>query len=360
MWGGQMIWLKQMPKLTKAAPINRLLIIGLGSIGRRHLAFARKLLPEATIAVLRHKTGSDIPEYADYIFYTMAEALAFAPQVAVIANPATFHISSAMPLADAGIHTLIEKPISTTTDGVVELLNSFNRTNTVLTIGYNLRFLSSLQKFKSMLDEKKIGEIWSVHSEIGQYLPNWRPDSDYRQSVSARYALGGGVLLELSHELDYLRWIFGEVKWVQAVLARQSDLEVDVEDSAYLTLGFAARNSARSLIATANLDFIRQDTTRSCTAVGKLGSLRWNGIEGTVEFWAPDQQGWQEVYKHQSTRDESYVAQWQHFIDCVERETKPLITGTDGLKVLQIVEAVRLAAKTGNQTQVVNVNAPGD
>ena len=103
------------------------------------------------------------------------------------------------------------------------------KAKTVLAIGYNLRFLSSLQKFKSILDDKIIGDVWSVRSEVGQFLPSWRPNSDYRKGVSAQYALGGGVLLELSHDIDYLRWIFGEVAWVQAVLAQQSDLEIDVE-----------------------------------------------------------------------------------------------------------------------------------
>ena len=80
--------------------------------------------------------------------------------------------------------------------------------------------------------------IRRLRCEIGQYLPLWRPGSDYRLGVSANRALGGGVLLELSHELDYLRWIFGDVDWVQASLERQSALEIDVEDTAHLLLSF--------------------------------------------------------------------------------------------------------------------------
>jgi predicted dehydrogenase len=336
--------------------INRILIVGLGSIGKRHLRLARKLLPQSEIAVLRHKVDLTIPEGANHIFSTMAEALAFAPQLAVIANPASFHLSAAMPLAEAGVHLLIEKPLSATTEGVKDLLEASKKTNAILAIGYNLRFLQSLQKFKSMLDDQVIGDVWSVRSEIGQYLPSWRPDSDYRQGVSAQHALGGGALLELSHELDYLRWIFGEVDWVQAVLTQQSDLEIDVEDTAHLILGFVAHGTEKPLVATVNLDFTRQDTMRLCTAIGKLGSLRWNGIAGTVELWALGTQGWQEAYKHQATRDESYITEWQNFIACIKQGTQPLITGADGLKVLQIIEASRLAAKTKRQVKVGSVN----
>jgi predicted dehydrogenase len=335
--------------------IERILIVGLGSIGKRHLRFARELLPHAKIAVLRHKVESVIAEYADHSFSTMDEALAFAPQIAVIANPATFHLSVAMPLAQAGVHLLIEKPLSASTEGVTALLDACHKTNALLATGYNLRFLPSLQEFKSILDKNVIGTIWSVRSEIGQYLPSWRPGTDYRLGVSAQHELGGGVLLELSHELDYLRWIFGEVNWVQASLTKQSDLEINVEDTAHLIMGFSAKKDGNLLIATVNMDFIRQDTTRICTAIGKQGSLRWNGIAGTVEFLSSGSQDWQEVYRHQATRDESYFAEWKNFVLCVEQQTEPYVSGEDGLKVLHMIEAVRQAATTGSRVHVVSV-----
>jgi predicted dehydrogenase len=286
----------------------------------------------------------------------MDEALDFLPQLAVIANPAKFHLLSAIPLAKAGVNLLIEKPLSSSIKGAAELLDACQKTNVVLAIGYNLRFLLSLQKFKSILEDKMIGDVWSVRCEIGQFLPFWRPYSDYRQGVSAQHALGGGVLLELSHEIDYLLWIFGEVEWVQAVLAQQSNLEIDVEDSAHLIMGFVQKGGQKPIIATVNLDFIRQDTSRSCTAIGKLGSLRWNGIQGTVEFWALGDSGWKEIYKHQETRDQSYLAEWSNVINSIEQGDPPMIAGEDGLKVLQIIEAARLADKTKSQVKVGSEN----
>ena len=336
--------------------ISRILIVGLGSIGKRHLRIARELFPQKKIAVLRHKEDSFTPEFADFSFFTIADALEFAPQIAVIANPATFHLSVALELAKIGTHLLVEKPLSTTTEGVAELLLVCRRKKTVLATGYNLRFLPSLQQFKAMLDDSVIGNVWSVRSEIGQYLPSWRPDSDYRKGVSAQYVLGGGALLELSHEIDYLCWIFGEVDWVQAVLAQQSDFEIDVEDSAHLILGFVAKGQGKPIISTVNLDFIRQDTTRLCTAIGKLGSLRWSGIDGTVELWTSVAQGWQKVFQHQAARDESYLAEWKSFLSAIEQRVSPTITGEDGLKVLYVIEAARLANKTKNQVHVGDVN----
>lgn len=332
--------------------IKRILIVGLGSIGKRHLRLAREFLPQAEIGVLRHKVDLTIPEGADHVFSTMVAALSFKPNLAVVANPAIMHLSTAMQLAEAGIHLLIEKPLSVTSEGVTDLIETCKKTNAVLAIGYNLRFLQSLKKFKTMLDDQVIGSVWSVRCEVGQYLPSWRPNSDYRQGVSAQDALGGGVLLELSHEIDYLCWIFGKMDWVQAVLTQQSDLEINVEDIAHLVIGFEANGLEKALVASVNLDFIRRDTTRQCTAIGKLGSLRWNGIAGTVELWSIEIQAWQEIFRHQAAPDEAYAAEWKSLIACIEQGSQPLITGTDGLEVLRVIDASRLSAKAKRQVEI--------
>jgi predicted dehydrogenase len=209
--------------------------------------------------------------------------------------------------------------------------------------------LPSLQRYRDLLGEGVVGKVLSVRCEIGQYLPSWRLDSDYRQGVSARHELGGGVLLELSHELDYLRWIFGEVDWLKASLSRQSSLEIDVEDTAHLTLGFESALDGYQLIGAVNLDFVRHDTTRLCTAIGEKGSLRWNGLTGEVLFYGVGRKEWELMFSHQHHRDDSYMAEWKNFIECVNTHKIPLITGEDGLKVLQIIEAARHSAKSGGQ-----------
>ena len=335
--------------------INRILIVGLGSIGTRHLRIARELHPDADIRVLRQQECVSIPEYADGCFATIEQAVAFLPQIAVIANPAPFHISVAQQLAEAGVHLLIEKPLSSSVDGVRQLIEACHRQGTALLTGYNLRFLPSLQRFRNFLLDNVIGKVLSVRCEIGQYLPSWRPEIDYRQSVSARRELGGGVLLELSHEFDYLRWIFGEVEWVNATLSRQSILEIDVEDTASLILGFEPADDGFKLIGTVNLDFIRHDTTRSCTAIGENGTLRWNGITGAVELYEAGANEWRELFNHAHQRDESYLAEWQNFIDCVKEHKMPMVTGEDGLKVLQIIEAARNSAVSGVQVSLSTI-----
>ena len=330
--------------------IDRVLIVGLGSIGKRHLRLARGLMPYADIRVLRHQNKNEVPEYSNGSFTNLDEAVAFKPQIAVIASPASFHVATSQSLADDGVHLLIEKPLSNSLSGVARLLETCRDKNLVLLTGYNLRFLPSLQRYRDLLDEHIIGNIHSVRCEIGQYLPTWRPDTDYRTSVSASSEMGGGVLLELSHELDYLRWIFGEVEWVKATLRQQTELEIDVEDSAHLTLGFKPESKNRQLIAQVNLDFIRHDTTRICTAIGEKGTLRWNGLNGDVSFYSAGSNEWIDLYSHLHHRDESYLAEWKNFMECVVQHKKPLVTGEDGLKVLEIIEAARSSDVAGGQS----------
>ena len=335
--------------------INRVLIVGFGSIGKRHLRIARTLIPNADIRVLRHKPTSYVIDYSNGSFNRVEEAIAFAPQLAVIANPAPFHIPVAQALAEIGVHLLVEKPLSASLIGVTDLIETCIQKNTALLTGYNLRFMPSLRYFRDSLATNLIGSVLSVRAEIGQDLPSWRPDSDYRNCVSAKKELGGGALLELSHEIDYLRWIFGEIEWVTAELTRQSQLEIDVEDSANLILGFTPTSDSHQLIGTVNMDFIRHDKTRLCTAIGDRGSLRWNGLRGEVSVYEPELGEWRTLFSHHQKRDDTYLSEWQNFLACANGSERPVITGEDGMTVLEIIEAARISAAQHRKVPVISV-----
>ena len=335
--------------------IDRILIVGLGSIGQRHLHLARELFPKADIRVLRHRPPNDLLGDCNGFLYELDEAILFAPQIAVIANPAPFHLSIAQIMAEQGTHLLVEKPLSSSLEGVTHLMDICRQKKVVLALGYNLRFLESLKELKKLLIEKIIGQALSVRCEIGQYLPLWRPESDYRKSVSAQRDLGGGVLLELSHELDYLRWIFGDVSWVNATLSQQSSLEIDVEDSAFLTLGFHPSAEGHQLIGALNLDFIRRDTTRICVVIGEKGTLRWDGVTGKIFLYKAQGDCWEEIFSGQQDRNESYKSEWENFISAIEKNYPPLVEAYDGMKVLEIIEAARMSSASCSRVYIKDV-----
>ncbi len=320
----------------------RILIAGFGSIGKRHARLIRAMLPEVELAVLRHQqTTEPLAAGMDHCFTSLEQALAFQPQAAVIANPSSHHLPVALALAEAGVHLLIEKPIASSAEGVRDLIDICRKQQLVLMTAYNLRFMPSLLRFRELLQSKVVGAILNVRAEVGQYLPEWRPGTDYRTSVSARAELGGGVLLELSHELDYLRWLFGEVQWVSAVLRTQSKLEINVEDMAGLTLGLKGNDGSKELIASLNLDCFRRDTTRTCTVIGDAGTMRWNAISGQVELFRSRETGWENLYSQGPMADESYKAQWQHFMQCMAGKAVPAVSGEDAPATLLVIEAAR-------------------
>ena len=349
-------------KSVKSESICRILVVGKGSMGLRHINLSRRFFPNDEIKTLNDRGLSSHMELTDGYFETIEQSQKFAPQIAIIANPATFHYQVAKKLAESGTHLLIEKPISTSTEHLIELISICKEKNLILMTGYNLRFSPSLMYFNELIKKKTVGQILSVRCEVGQYLPDWRPNKDYRKTVSANFHLGGGVLLELSHEIDYLRWIFGEIDWVRATLSKQSSLEIDVEDSAHLIFGFKPNYDGHQIIANLNLDFIRHDRTRACTAIGETGTLRWNGVTNTVDVYDQKTRNWAEVYNMKIDNDETFVSEWKNFIDSVNSRRDPFVTGVDGLRVLEVVEAARESAPTGNQMNItrstISIAAP--
>ena len=332
---------------------SRILIVGLGSIGKRHKELVHQLFPNAAVEVLRLREKTIPVDSGSEFLTTIQDAKEFSPEIAVLCTPSTTHISLALDLAKGEAHLLIEKPISQSSKGVLELIEECAKKGIALMVGYNLRYLKSLQEFRRHVSEGLIGKPLSVRCEVGQHLPNWRPNEDYRKSVSARSELGGGVMLELSHEIDYLRWIFGEVDWVRATLLRQSELEIDVEDTVHLTIGFEKSIYGKQLIANLNMDFIRHDATRSCTVIGDRGSLRWDGILGEVSVIQAGEQIWKTLFVNDNGIEETYILEWQEFIEAIKEKRSPAVTGEDGLRVVEIIEAARLSSKSGIQTAVI-------
>lgn len=334
--------------------INKVLVVGYGSIGKRHLKVLRMLLPEADIRVLTRVEFDYLEQGASGYFTDMQKAIDFAPDIAVIANPASLHIQSALPFARSGANLLIEKPLAAHWDDMDEFRRVRDETGIAVLTGYNLRYLPSLNFFRDSIQQGVAGDIFSVRCEVGQHLPGWRPQSDYRQSVSALKSLGGGVLLELSHELDYLTWLFGDAVWINAWLGQLSHLEIDVEDTAHITLGLKTAADAKQIVATVNMDFIRHDSTRSCMVIGELGTLKWDGIEHSVEFFSHGAAKWRLLHKQKPDPDESYLNQWRYFIGCVRNKKQAVPSFEDGQKILRLVDAARKSAKLKKMIQLRN------
>jgi predicted dehydrogenase len=190
------------------------------------------------------------------------------------------------------------------------------------------------------------GAVVSVRAEVGQHLASWRADADYRHGVSARRDLGGGTLLELSHDIDYVLAMLGAPSRVGALTTTSPALETDVEDVAHLLLAFD-RGDQPPCVASISLDHVRHDTKRGCEVIGTEATLRWDALGARVERFDPSTRAWTELPIPATTAPDSYHAQFEHFMAVVRGETAPLSSPPDALRVLGVVDAARTSAREG-------------
>lgn len=259
------------------------LIVGSGSIARRHMRNIQSTYPQAKIVCVsasgRELNSNELPSGVSALG-SLHDALQVIPTFAIIASPAPLHVEQASLLASSGVSILVEKPLS---DSLVRFASqggaSLNGKR--ILVAYNLRFMPSIRVFKQYIDSGKLGRIHSVSCEVGQYLPDWRPDSDYRKNVSAQRTLGGGALLELSHELDYLQWLFGPVANVYCIARISGALELDAEDTVDALLV-----SQKGYVINLHMDFLQRTATRKCKVVGEHASLEWNILDNSVVLYS--------------------------------------------------------------------------
>lgn len=322
--------------------IEKVLLVGLGSIGKRHLGNLKKLIPGVTLAVLRSREGAESIEGC-VVISSLKDALDFQPQAAFICNPSSFHIDIATALAEAGVHLFIEKPLSNKLEGLASFINVINKANIKAMVGYNLRFSRSLCAFRELIQTEKFGRTLCAVAEVGQYLPDWRPDADYRSTVSAQASLGGGVLLELSHELDYLSWLFGDSVRVSGQLLKVSDLEIDVEDLVLAQVCF--EKEGVQVNSSIHLDLLQRKPYRSCKVICEKASLIWNAINDSVEIHQGNEVS--VVFQGDKERNYTYEQELLAFISSIENDTPVPISVEEGFRVIKLVDALRTSSETG-------------
>lgn len=326
----------------------KVLVVGLGNIAHRHIKNIKILYPDFRIGLCRHsvqqKDLGELRPYMDDIFFDIERALTWKPDVTLVTNPASFHVQTALHFAAQGSHLFIEKPLSIDLHEVDTLLQECDKRMTVLMVGYVLRFCEPLKILKQALIEEKVGRILSISSSVGRHLTEWRPGRDYRQSVSVKRELGGGAIFELSHELDYVRWLIGEIDSVFAYADKVSDFDSDVEDVAEIILRFRSGTIGR-----VHLDMVDYASHRSCRIVGTYGTLLWSFSEKCrVQLYSARLKKWVDLYSSEEfDNNEMYMEELKHFFDCVAQKKEPLVTGKDGRRVLEIALAAKKSIEEG-------------
>ncbi|MBW2559310.1 MAG: Gfo/Idh/MocA family oxidoreductase [Deltaproteobacteria bacterium] len=296
----------------------KILVVGCGSIGRRHLD---NLVALGEADILVH----DIDEerlagiqmvYPDVVTSSDIEELwTLDPSVAVITSPTNLHLEHALDAAARGCDLLIEKPLADSADGLDELERLVVQNELVTMVACNMRFHWGLRAVKRLLDQGDIGRIVSARIEAGQYLPDWHPQEDYRCMYSARRSAGGGVLLDSIHELDYAMWFFGDVTEIKSMHGHLSSLEIDTEDVGDMLLRF--RDGP---IVNVHVDYVQRAYSRSCKIIGELGTIFWDIGARSVRIYRSVSGRWA---THRQPSEYSigqmYVDEMRYFLGCVRR-----------------------------------------
>ncbi len=341
----------------------KVLFIGLGSAGQRHLRNIKRLLGnEAVISAYRVRSFERVfddnlkilPEktlaetYNIQEFYDLSDALSQKPDVTIISNPNSMHIQCALEAARAGSDLFIEKPLSVNLEGVEELKRVVSKNKLKAYVGFQNRFHPAVQKVKQILDEKKLGNLISVHCEIGELLNKMHTYEDYRSMNESQRSTGGGVVLCQIHELDYLYWMFGMPKELVAFGGKNSHLEIDVEDHAVTLCKYKQNTYEFPVII--QQDFLQTPPVRTCKIAGEYGKAELDLLKNECKISMINGDIEHHIYS-EFTRNDMFLKEMEAFLNCVKTRESEFVGIEDGCASLKVALAIKESMAAGTLIQ---------
>ena len=323
----------------------KFLIVGFGSIGKRHFDNLRQI-ENVRVSILTRR-HLDLPDAK--VYSSIKEAIDEDFDAIFIANETALHLTTAIAFAERGYNLFIEKPLSHSLEGVDKLVSLVSKHNLKLMVGCNMRFHPSVRLLKEFIQQGKIGQVISARIEAGQYLPDWRPGRDYRDSYSARREQGGGVILDLIHELDYVYWFFGGASKIFCFSGKKGDLEIETEDVAEIIIEFE-----NSTLCEVHLDYLQRYPGRSVSLIGTEGVIQADLIASWLKVFEAGKGDWEAFDMGTNfERNEMYQDEIKHFMNYLSGSSgEPLIGLRDGIEVLRMALAAKESSLTGRAVQI--------
>lgn len=328
--------------------MKNLLIIGAGSIGRRHLGNFYKHGVKTISCV---DPNSDRLRQAQEVcpikkgYASHQEALADDKfEGVVIASPTSMHVEAAIDVAKTGAHIFIEKPVSHNLEQLEKLINITRDNNVKTFVAYCHRFIPSVVRLKEILDNKLLGNAYAFNMNWGSYLPNWHPWEDYRHFYMAKKSQGGGALLDESHGIDLLRHLFGEATSVMGDVGQISHLEIDSDDWAAMLLQM--ESGVRGKV---HFDLMRHDPQIKLEILCEKGSITWDRVDHKITLYHAEDKKYEIIPYTLADVLSMYDSETKHFINCVDGNEDSLIDLEDGVKTMQIIDAAFKSSENGNR-----------
>ncbi len=331
------------------------LVVGCGSIGKRHLQNL-KSLGVSDLGVVEsdaERRECTARELGVATFSALGDGLRWSPDFAVIATPTHLHIEQALEVASHGSALFVEKPLSHVCAGISDLARAVKRHGLVSMVGCNMRFHPGPRKVKELIEEGRLGKILTARIHVGSYLPAWRPGNDYRTNYAARAETGGGCILDCIHEIDLARWYLGEVVDVFCRAGHLSSLEIATEDVAVLV----SRHSSGAL-SEVHLDYVQRTYERGCQIAGADGSLFWDFREKQVRWYDAASDNWTTYEQSAGWQlNQMYIDEMRHFLDCVGERKETILPVAEAVRVMDLVFAAKQSASEGRVIALPRVGA---
>lgn len=329
------------------------LIIGCGSIGTRHLHNLKSLGIENIILYdeNKKKLNEISKKYNVQKADNLNSAFDFKPDFSIICTYPGSHLKIAEKCLSYNSHMLIEKPLSIDLFGLEKFLKKAKSKNIKVGVGYNLRFDKGLIQIKKFLNQKNVSKPLTIFCQWGHTIKKWHPGTQY----SNHYILkkGGGIILDDSHEYDYLRWILGEdVISVFCSTRKSSKIKTQTESNAVIVLKFKS-----GVIANLILDYVRPTYQRNCQFIGDDYELRWDFIPKSSGWKDYSSKSISQVFFNKINKktvfskiinetNQMYLDEMKNFLDSILFGTKLMTDGTDALKTLKIGLAALQSSKS--------------
>lgn len=326
-----------------SAPQRRILVVGCGSIGRRHITNllacgqqAIRLVDPDERALAQACGTFKLEGVAN-----LDEGLRWEPDAVVIATPTSTHIETALAAAEQGSHLLIEKPLGDRLDGIEKLIELVHAKRLVSLVACNMRFHPGPRLVHDALAKGMVGAPLGARFEVGSYLPSWRPGTDYHLSYSARPEMGGGCVLDMIHELDLACWMFGFPSEVVAMTQPGKSLGVAAEALAEILLRYPDDR-----IVSVHADYVQRWRARRCEVIGDQGTLVWDSRRGEVLAWGPDAQAPTRLGTHApEDANPMYVDELRHFLECLDGRETSCADVEWAARVLRVALAAKASAR---------------
>ena len=326
----------------------KILIIGFGSIAKRHINNLIHNINCEIIVYSRRKNIRFLDHKKIKVLNSLEKCLLEKPDVAFITNETAFHIPMAIKMAKSGLDLFIEKPLSNSTNGIKTLQKIVKQKKLVTQMGCNLRFHKCIIKIRRLINKKKIGRVISIQSENGSYLPDWHTHEDYRKGYASDRQLGGGIILTMIHDIDYLYWIFGNPKSIFSVSGKFSDLDISAEDYCSSIIEFK-----NNITAELHLDFFQRPEFRGCKIKGTKGVIYWNSDKNEIRLFKNRKKIWEVVLALKKfQRNEMYIDEIIHFLKCVKNRKQTINNLDEGIKTMKIALAMKKSSKNRRMIKI--------